>query len=230
MEQFMLQMQMQNEQFMAQIQQQEPLFPQEIAFPQQQTETDLQQQQPQNTNPSTATEDTILPTSENHVDVETKVVWAPETPALAVPPRQDVANQELTGDTLEEDVMLDQKVPEAIHAATRELPTTEEKTNPNPNPKVTHLTGSDMSAAEHSGYKKWPDMFEELKKYKETHGHCSVPVHYPSDKCLALWAKAQRRNCREMKKNRYSPMTAERADLLDSIGFVWKVKKPGMRC
>mmetsp|Transcript_22894 Transcript_22894/g.33629 ORF Transcript_22894/g.33629 Transcript_22894/m.33629 type:complete len:151 (-) Transcript_22894:152-604(-) len=77
---------------------------------------------------------------------------------------------------------------------------------------------------------KWLEMFEELKKYKETHGHCSVPVHCPSDKCLALWAKAQRHNGREMKKNRYSPMTAERADLLDSIGFAWKVKKPGMRC
>eukprot|EP00957_Ditylum_brightwellii_P183498 13977665-Ditylum_brightwellii.AAC.1 len=105
-----------------------------------------------------------------------KVARVPETPALAVPPWQDVTSQELTSDTPEEDVMLDQKVPKAIHAATRELSTTEEKKNPYP--KVTHLTGSDMSAAEHSGYQKWLGMFEDLIKYKESHDHCAVPSGY----------------------------------------------------
>mmetsp|Transcript_15061 Transcript_15061/g.22417 ORF Transcript_15061/g.22417 Transcript_15061/m.22417 type:complete len:177 (-) Transcript_15061:43-573(-) len=74
-------------------------------------------------------------------------------------------------------------------------------------------------------YDKWPDMFEELKKYKETHGHCSVPAKHPSTKRLALWVQTQRHYYSEMKKGISTPMTAERTDLLNSIGFVWKVRK-----
>jgi len=70
---------------------------------------------------------------------------------------------------------------------------------------------------------KWSDMFEELKKYKETHGNCAVPVKCPSHKHLALWVQKQRRQYREMKKGRSTQMTAERSDLLNGLGFVWKV-------
>jgi len=72
---------------------------------------------------------------------------------------------------------------------------------------------------------KWLEMFEELKKYKETHGHCSVPAKHPSTKRLALWVQTQRHYYSEMKKGISTPMTAERTDLLNSIGFVWKVRK-----
>jgi len=105
--------------------------------------------------------------------------------------------------------MLSQKVSKLIHAGTTELPATSEKTNGVKTTKVKPMT--------------WSDMFEELKKYKETHGNCAVPVKCPSHKHLALWVQKQRRQYREMKKGRSTQMTAERSDLLNGLGFVWKV-------
>uniref|UniRef100_A0A7S4S9N2 Helicase-associated domain-containing protein n=1 Tax=Ditylum brightwellii TaxID=49249 RepID=A0A7S4S9N2_9STRA len=92
---------------------------------------------------------------------------------------------------------------------------------------------------------KWLEMFEDLKKYKETHGHCSVPAKHPSTKRLALWVQTQRHYYSEMKKGISTPMTAERTDLLayrrmlngeksnmteerisllSRLGFVWVVE------
>eukprot|EP00957_Ditylum_brightwellii_P050508 3831044-Ditylum_brightwellii.AAC.1 len=82
MEQFMLQMQMQNEKFMLEVQQQELQFSQEMAL--------LQQR---NINSATAAADTVLLTAVNPVDIGTEAAWALEkdevTSALAVPPWQD---------------------------------------------------------------------------------------------------------------------------------------------
>mmetsp|Transcript_4517 Transcript_4517/g.6831 ORF Transcript_4517/g.6831 Transcript_4517/m.6831 type:complete len:111 (+) Transcript_4517:558-890(+) len=68
-------------------------------------------------------------------------------------------------------------------------------------------------------------MFEELKEYKEIHGHCSVPARCSSNKRLANWVSKQRQVYYDMKEGRSSIMTAERVDMLNSLGFTWKLRE-----
>uniref|UniRef100_A0A7S1ZYT4 Helicase-associated domain-containing protein n=1 Tax=Ditylum brightwellii TaxID=49249 RepID=A0A7S1ZYT4_9STRA len=69
-------------------------------------------------------------------------------------------------------------------------------------------------------------LFELLKhikpKYKERHGHCLVP-RSSSNKRLARWVSRQRQQYWEMKEGKSSIMTAERVDMLNSLGFVWRL-------
>mmetsp|Transcript_18216 Transcript_18216/g.26076 ORF Transcript_18216/g.26076 Transcript_18216/m.26076 type:complete len:182 (+) Transcript_18216:161-706(+) len=74
-------------------------------------------------------------------------------------------------------------------------------------------------------YTKWFDMFDELKKYKEIHGHCTVPTKCSSNKRLAKWVSNQRHLYSEMKEGRSTIMTAERVDMLNSLGFTWSVRE-----
>jgi len=238
MEQLMLQMQMQNEKFMLEVQQQELQFAQEMALLQQQVQIDLQQQQPRNINSATTTvvADTVLSTSVNPVDIGTEVAWALEKDktmsVLAPPPWQDVTqdceecchsieesikvcpnhkvtkstiNQELAGAKPEENNMVSQKVSKIIDVTTRELPTTRERRS---------TTATPMT---------WSNMLGELRKYKEIHGHCSVPARFSSKKRLAKWVSKQRKEYWEMKEGRSSIMTAERVDILNNLGFKWKL-------
>eukprot|EP00957_Ditylum_brightwellii_P035834 2716178-Ditylum_brightwellii.AAC.1 len=68
-------------------------------------------------------------------------------------------------------------------------------------------------------------MLEELKKYKEIHGHCSVPDTCTSSKRLALGASTQRQQYRETKEGRSLIMAQERVDMLNNLGFVLKLQE-----
>eukprot|EP00957_Ditylum_brightwellii_P014488 1091266-Ditylum_brightwellii.AAC.1 len=70
---------------------------------------------------------------------------------------------------------------------------------------------------------KWFDMFQELKKYKDMHGHCSVPTRCSFNKHLANWASRQRQKYWEMKEGKSLSMTAEHGNMLNSLGFAWKL-------
>jgi hypothetical protein len=63
--------------------------------------------------------------------------------------------------------------------------------------------------------KAFDDKFEELLKFKEEHGHCKVPRSYPNN--LGHWVNKIRQ-----RKHRRSKEEILR---LDSIGFVWSMKK-----
>eukprot|EP00957_Ditylum_brightwellii_P209868 15363612-Ditylum_brightwellii.AAC.1 len=67
-------------------------------------------------------------------------------------------------------------------------------------------------------------MFEELKKYKEINGHCSVPARCSSNRRLANWVLKQRQQYGQLKGGGSSMMTAERVDMLNSLGFTWKLR------
>mmetsp|Transcript_9896 Transcript_9896/g.19228 ORF Transcript_9896/g.19228 Transcript_9896/m.19228 type:complete len:367 (-) Transcript_9896:194-1294(-) len=60
----------------------------------------------------------------------------------------------------------------------------------------------------------WDQRFEELRQYKESHGHCEPPIDYPH---LGVWTLLQRFNLAEMPK--------ERVEMLDSLGFNWNCNK-----
>ena len=69
----------------------------------------------------------------------------------------------------------------------------------------------------------WEGTFEKLVQFKELHGHCQVPQNYSVDDAnLGTWVNTQRRYYREYLAGKYSPMTQERIDALESLGFVWK--------
>ncbi len=66
----------------------------------------------------------------------------------------------------------------------------------------------------------WIARFQELKKYKEANGHILVPSSYP---ILGVWVGTQRKQYRLLKRGKISHMTDARAEMLNSIGFVWEV-------
>ena len=61
-------------------------------------------------------------------------------------------------------------------------------------------------------------MFNELKEYKERHGHTKVPIGYKVNKRLGLWVKHQRSNKKKM------TLRADRFEKLNSIDFVWRIR------
>ena len=70
----------------------------------------------------------------------------------------------------------------------------------------------------------WDGHFEKLVQFKEVHGHCQVPQKYSVDDVnLGNWVSHQRSEYKSFKDGKDSPMTQERIDALEKIGFVWKV-------
>ena len=65
---------------------------------------------------------------------------------------------------------------------------------------------------------KWLSKYEELRKYKDTHGNCLVRQNHPT---LGTWVRNQRQFYRRFAEGKKSSITRERMKLLNSIGFVW---------
>jgi hypothetical protein len=65
---------------------------------------------------------------------------------------------------------------------------------------------------------RWFEMFSRLSLFAEQHhGSCIVPQNYAADPQLACWVANQRQ--------RKHQLTAERIQVLDSLGFVWDVQE-----
>ena len=66
--------------------------------------------------------------------------------------------------------------------------------------------------------KKWNLQYGKLVEFQQKNGHCIVPQRHEQDKSLGQWVRKQRRN--------YTSNTIPqgRKDLLDEIGFIWRVK------
>ena len=62
----------------------------------------------------------------------------------------------------------------------------------------------------------WKAMFAQLQKYRATYGDCLVPWEWSQDKKLSQWVHTQRK---QKAKNK---IRADRKELLDSIGMVWR--------
>lgn len=68
---------------------------------------------------------------------------------------------------------------------------------------------------------KWTLRYKELLEFHKEHGHSAVPHTYPKNPQLARWVKRQRRQYKLRRDNRPSTMTAERLEMLSSVGFIW---------
>lgn len=73
---------------------------------------------------------------------------------------------------------------------------------------------------------KWSKMVEELLKFKGRWGHCLVPNRYEENPQLGSWVSTQRRQYKQFQQDNAPPMTQDRIDFLESIGFVWATKDP----
>lgn len=62
---------------------------------------------------------------------------------------------------------------------------------------------------------KWTERFDELKQFKEQHGHCNVELVADEKDGLLTWVKGQRTLLAT------GGLSAERKELLDNIGFLW---------
>ena len=67
----------------------------------------------------------------------------------------------------------------------------------------------------------WQDKLEQLKMFRENHGHCLVPHNWSKNVALAQWVKRQRYQFKLKQEGRHSTLTAERQKILDELGFIW---------
>jgi len=84
--------------------------------------------------------------------------------------------------------------------------------------------GKDLRPARGKTRIGWEAHFQKLVQFKELHGHCRVPQNYTVDDVnLGTWVNTQRQHYKKYLAGKYSPMTQERIDALEKIGFEWKL-------
>jgi len=73
------------------------------------------------------------------------------------------------------------------------------------------------------GEEHWQKNYEKLKEYKVDHGHVLVPrqCEIPG---LGDWVTSQRQQYQEYTKGRPTPLTKQRKELLDEIGFQFRIR------
>jgi hypothetical protein len=65
-------------------------------------------------------------------------------------------------------------------------------------------------------YKTWDQRIDQLREFKEKHGHINIPVTNPE---LGEFVGRQRANYNKFKNNEKTSMTAERIAILEELGF-----------
>lgn len=105
-----------------------------------------------------------------------------------------------------------------------------------PKPLVGRLTDDRIRRLQSLGFvwslrDDWQKHYEELKKFKAEHGHCNVPARYNQNRRLGIWVSAQRQQYKIMNQNqeldrprRSAPLTQDRIDYLNAIGFTWTIR------
>eukprot|EP00586_Coscinodiscus_wailesii_P003168 CAMPEP_0172489756 /NCGR_PEP_ID=MMETSP1066-20121228/19962_1 /TAXON_ID=671091 /ORGANISM="Coscinodiscus wailesii, Strain CCMP2513" /LENGTH=862 /DNA_ID=CAMNT_0013257847 /DNA_START=239 /DNA_END=2827 /DNA_ORIENTATION=+ len=81
------------------------------------------------------------------------------------------------------------------------------------------------SKKQDSRSKRWMQRLEELKDFKSREGHCNVPQRYDDNPCLGTWVNTQRRQFRRFMNREESPMTRQRIEALERIGFEWRLDR-----
>jgi hypothetical protein len=68
-----------------------------------------------------------------------------------------------------------------------------------------------------SCWKKWPENFARLAAYKNKHGDCNVPRHWPEDPQLGSWVRSQQ------KRKSKSKLGKSKLAKLEALGFAWEL-------
>jgi len=72
---------------------------------------------------------------------------------------------------------------------------------------------------------KWLARYEELKRYKEEHGHTNVPQKYEPNPQLGAWCRTQKQQMKLLQEGKPSHMSQGRLELLNQIGFEFTGEK-----
>eukprot|EP00526_Cylindrotheca_closterium_P012864 CAMPEP_0113622840 /NCGR_PEP_ID=MMETSP0017_2-20120614/11724_1 /TAXON_ID=2856 /ORGANISM="Cylindrotheca closterium" /LENGTH=453 /DNA_ID=CAMNT_0000532721 /DNA_START=18 /DNA_END=1379 /DNA_ORIENTATION=+ /assembly_acc=CAM_ASM_000147 len=67
----------------------------------------------------------------------------------------------------------------------------------------------------------WKKRLDELKKYRDEHGDCSVPKRYKPNTALGYWVNTQRKHYKLRQEGKKSTMTDARIEELEKLGFAW---------
>ena len=98
--------------------------------------------------------------------------------------------------------------------------------------KSRQITPERISALESIGFEwvliiqtEWEVRYDELKKYKAKYGDCNVPQRWKENPQLGRWVSTQRDQYRLYQEGKKSPMTEERIQALEDIGFSWDAQE-----
>jgi uncharacterized protein (DUF2237 family) len=75
-----------------------------------------------------------------------------------------------------------------------------------------------------AGDELWKKRVEELIEYRDTNGHCRVPVQYTSNKALGNWVSKVRTQYTWRGQGKKTSLTDARISELDSVGIVWRLR------
>ncbi|KAG7346386.1 helicase domain protein [Nitzschia inconspicua] len=98
------------------------------------------------------------------------------------------------------------------------------------NPEESTLTADQIKTLESvrfafttRGEEHWQKNYEKLQEYKKEHGHVLVPrqCEIPG---LGDWVTSQRQQYHEYVQGKPTPLTKQRKELLDEIGFQWRIR------
>lgn len=90
-----------------------------------------------------------------------------------------------------------------------------------------NMPGSRIAERRRKGWvkKTWDERLEELKAYKEVHGHANVPTISKENPSLGHWVHDQRKQYRLYQEKKQTAMTSERIKLLENVGFKWALQR-----
>ncbi len=69
----------------------------------------------------------------------------------------------------------------------------------------------------------WMKQYNDLRVYREKHGHCNVTPYDPLNRRLGIWVCTQRTTYRKYKAGSKSPMTENWIQLLEELDFTWEL-------
>ena len=64
--------------------------------------------------------------------------------------------------------------------------------------------------------RRWDENYQQLRQFKERHGHCRVPTRWPENPALAKWVMHQRTH------HNHDRLPPERKARLEELGFTWR--------
>jgi len=106
-------------------------------------------------------------------------------------------------------------------------------------PLIGRLTDDRVGRLESLGFiwslrDDWQKHYLQLTEYKKEYGHCNVPARYAKNRRLGIWVSAQRQQYKATIANQFLedddkrrgavPLTQDRIDLLNDLGFTWTIR------
>uniref|UniRef100_A0A7S4MDK8 Helicase-associated domain-containing protein n=1 Tax=Odontella aurita TaxID=265563 RepID=A0A7S4MDK8_9STRA len=68
----------------------------------------------------------------------------------------------------------------------------------------------------------WSRKFDDLRRFRASHGHCNVPLRHKEDPSLGRWVVRQRHERRNMREKKPTQLTEGRVASLEGLGFEWE--------